>query len=108
MASYPYALRIAFMATSHGLLMISAVTVASTPFAGMIVRPEKAANAASTSRMSAFSHAIVMGCCGGCCCCENTVAEESAANTVVTGDVTDTRPVGGGVGVRSVGGLTGT
>src|SRR5262245_27076667 len=57
----------AFMATSQGLSMISAVTCASTPLAGMIVRPENAANAASTSRMFAFSQAIVMR---GCCCCE--------------------------------------
>src|SRR3954464_11015335 len=56
----------ASIATSHGLSTISAVIVASTPRAGMIVRPENAANAARTSRMSAFSQAIVMR---GCCCC---------------------------------------
>src|SRR6266550_2795680 len=67
------------MATSHGLSMISAVTVASTPFAGMMVRPENAANAASTSRMSAFSQAIVMrGCCG---CCGTVL---SIVDTIVT------------------------
>ena len=69
----------AFMATSHGLSMISAVIVASTPFAGMIVRPENAANAASTSRMSAFSQAIVIrGCCG---CCRSVL---STVDTIVT------------------------
>ena len=72
-ASSPYALRIAFIATSHGWSMISALTVMSpTPAAGMIVRPECAAKPASTSRRLAFSQEIVIrrgGCRCGCCCC---------------------------------------
>src|SRR5207237_9558174 len=47
---------------------ISAVTGPDTSREGRIVRPEKAANAARTSWMSAFSHAMVMrGCCERCC-----------------------------------------
>jgi hypothetical protein len=40
-------------ATSHGWSLISAVTVPVTSRPAMMVRPEKAANAAITSRMSA-------------------------------------------------------
>ena len=50
----------ALNARSHGWFLISAVTFPATPFPTMMLRPLKAANPATTSSMSAWSHCTVM------------------------------------------------